>query len=557
MIVEHARTLWIKLTDPLESVTDGYMRQVARGSMVASLVTLIAILLLGSLRLFYDYATDTDITRIASHLIFIAVIVPTLATTYVLARHGALIAVIIILIVVVTLAIYVGALVGGAVKYGFYVSAVPIVLVVFTLPPVLGRRLLLLYLVELVLLSVLTPGLSLGDMLFGAIAFNGLVGGVALIVTQNIQNMSLRQRRALEASETRYRDLIDNLSDIVYVNKLDGEITSLNAAFERILGYPCADWIGKNPTALIHPDDIARGAGVINAMQKDAIPRPLEVRVRRRDGLYIWIEFRSMPLRDECGVTIAVTGVARDISIQKVAEDERVKRAVERERQAIIRQFVDSFSHYFRNALASISASVEVSQRMLPPEAQALVGERFGRIVGSIQAMGQQLDSLHMVTSLSLKSPIAVDVVTIAEGVIPTLALSATQKGIRLFWLAQPAPLVRANVDALTEAIRNLLVNALQHTPRDGDVTLTIWGEVGNVYISVRDTGDGMTSEQIALIFDPFYRIEAERGIDGGGIGLGLTMVRMVAEACGGEVRVESSPGAGSTFTLVLPAARD
>jgi len=123
MIVEHARTLWIKLTDPLESVTDGYMRQVARGSMVASLVTLIAILLLGSLRLFYDYATDTDITRIASHLIFIAVIVPTLATTYVLARHGALIAVIIILIVVVTLAIYVGALVGGAVKYGFYVSA--------------------------------------------------------------------------------------------------------------------------------------------------------------------------------------------------------------------------------------------------------------------------------------------------------------------------------------------------------------------------------------------------------------------------------------------------
>ena len=116
---------------------------------------------------------------------------------------------------------------------------------------------------------------------------------------------------------------------------------------------------------------------------------------------------------------------------------------------------------------------------------------------------------------------------------------------------------MRANVDALTEAIRNLLVNALQHTPRDGDVTLTIWGEVGNVYISVRDTGDGMTSEQIALIFDPFYRIEAERGIDGGGIGLGLTMVRMVAEACGGEVRVESSPGAGSTFTLVLPAARD
>jgi PAS domain S-box-containing protein len=389
---------------------------------------------------------------------------------------------------------------------------------------------------------------------------NGVVCGAAITLVRAIPLYADVQKRTVDASVRRYQDLLDSLSDIVYVNTPLGEIADLNPAFERILGYATADWIGKSPADLIHPDDIPRGAAVIAATARGGQPPPFEVRVKRSDGAYIWLEFRSVPLYDAHGAVVAVTGVARDLSAQKAAEAARLKRALERERQAIIRQFVESFAHYFRNALASINTGIDLSRRVLPPESRAHVSERFTRITQSIRDMGEQLDNLNIVSSLALEQPTKVSVTMIAEQIVPALALRALQKEVRLFWMIQsdtPILPVRAHLQALTEAIRSLLINALHATPPDGDVSLYVRMDSENVYIVVRDSGGGMTSDQLTRAFDPFYRLDSERGIDSGGIGLGLTIVRMVAEACGGEVRVESSPGAGSTFTLVLPIARE
>jgi signal transduction histidine kinase len=96
-----------------------------------------------------------------------------------------------------------------------------------------------------------------------------------------------------------------------------------------------------------------------------------------------------------------------------------------------------------------------------------------------------------------------------------------------------------------------LLDNAVKFTPDGGSVTARVEEEDGSVALSVSDTGVGISEEQLPLIFERFYRADPSRSA--GGAGLGLSIARQIAESHGGQIRAESTPGTGSTFTLLLP----
>jgi len=105
--------------------------------------------------------------------------------------------------------------------------------------------------------------------------------------------------------------------------------------------------------------------------------------------------------------------------------------------------------------------------------------------------------------------------------------------------------------DRLRQALDNLIANAVGHSPAGGTVTVTARREGGSVVIAVADCGDGIASDDLSRVFEPGVRCTATRP----GSGIGLTVVRAIAEAHGGEVEVTSSPGQGATFRLVLPGA--
>jgi signal transduction histidine kinase len=96
-----------------------------------------------------------------------------------------------------------------------------------------------------------------------------------------------------------------------------------------------------------------------------------------------------------------------------------------------------------------------------------------------------------------------------------------------------------------------LLDNAVKYTPDGGSVTVRVGEEDGSVALAVSDTGIGISEEQLPLIFERFYRADPSRSE--GGAGLGLSIARQITEAHGGQIRAESTPGTGSTFTLLLP----
>ncbi len=118
--------------------------------------------------------------------------------------------------------------------------------------------------------------------------------------------------------------------------------------------------------------------------------------------------------------------------------------------------------------------------------------------------------------------------------------------------VAEGLPEVLADRDRVHQVLANLVGNALKFTPRGGTITLRVELAEGEVKCSVRDTGPGMTEEEVARLFDPFWQAEKTACL---GFGLGLKIARCIVEAHGGAMQVESAPGAGSTFSFTLPVA--
>jgi signal transduction histidine kinase len=116
---------------------------------------------------------------------------------------------------------------------------------------------------------------------------------------------------------------------------------------------------------------------------------------------------------------------------------------------------------------------------------------------------------------------------------------------------------VDADPDRLKQVVMNLVVNAIRYTPAEGTVTLDLQRRGLDAVLQVRDTGVGIAREHQARIFERFYRVDQPRARQSGGTGLGLAIAREMAEAHGGRIDLVSTPGGGSTFSLILPAMPD
>ena len=125
--------------------------------------------------------------------------------------------------------------------------------------------------------------------------------------------------------------------------------------------------------------------------------------------------------------------------------------------------------------------------------------------------------------------------------------------GVQLKIGEEDQVIVQGDRDRIKQALLNLGVNALQHTPAGGSVTLSLARQEHVAALSVADSGTGISAEDLPYIFERFYRADRSRSRNRGGAGLGLAIVKWIAEAHSGQVAVESTPGAGSRFTIMLP----
>jgi two-component system phosphate regulon sensor histidine kinase PhoR len=222
------------------------------------------------------------------------------------------------------------------------------------------------------------------------------------------------------------------------------------------------------------------------------------------------------------------------------------------------RDFVANVSHELRTPLASIKAAIETLGGGALDE-PAAAREFLSRADAEVDRMVHMVEELLELSRIeSGEVPLVrerVDLGAVAAAAVDRLALQAEKAGVSLaLEVASGLPAVVGDSVRLEQAVVNLVDNAVKFTPEGGTVRVRAYAFGGGVVVEVRDSGRGIDPADLPRIFERFYK--ADRARWRGGSGLGLAVVRHTVEAHGGLVQVESSPGAGSTFRLRIPAGR-
>jgi len=219
------------------------------------------------------------------------------------------------------------------------------------------------------------------------------------------------------------------------------------------------------------------------------------------------------------------------------------------------RELVANASHELRTPLAAIASAVETLQGTPDGDRESLQAflEIIGRQARRLQTLVENTLQLSRIDAMDGRLQVEpVDISYVLDDALAAAAEEASGKGLQLQReVPDDMPPFPADGHLLSQAVRNLLSNAVRYTPPGGNVTLRAERNGQDLVVSVSDTGPGIPPEEQARVFDRFFRGRSAAGCEG--VGIGLAIVQRVAQIHGGRVTLESRPDTGTTFRLILP----
>ena len=379
------------------------------------------------------------------------------------------------------------------------------------------------------------------------------------------------QTNQLRESEERYRHLVE-FSPIPISLYIDNRVVYANpAALELIGATDLAQIKGRTVMSFIHPDSQAHVRERQRQLGSGESLGVIEERIIRLDG----------EVRDIQVVTSAITylgqpaamAIFQDITLRKQMEVENARLyAAEQERAKVLaealsrQQELDRLKNEFiQNASHELRTPLTVAMGYVDLVADGIVGELSHTQHSMLQSAQNRLYALYQIvmdlTTLSVleqqtkpEEPLHLSELVIE--VVADFQALAQQKNIHL--LAEvdtDVPFIRGNPIHLWQMLENLLSNALKFTPEGGAVSMRLHQAADQIVLEVTDTGIGIAADQMERIFERFYQVDGSMTRRYGGTGLGLALVKQIAEAHCGRVTVDSQPGHGSTFRVFLPIA--
>lgn len=345
------------------------------------------------------------------------------------------------------------------------------------------------------------------------------------------------QRAADLATETHtLTAVLDGMAEGVWMTDAEGTIIRHNRALKEMLGATTLE--GERPLSLLRSTEL--NEAVTAACTRGDASR-LEVSVEGQRPRIL--EIQVMPLGQELRGSAAVF---RDVTALRRLEQVR-------------KDFVANVSHELRTPITAIRGYAETLRdgALRDPEHAPRMVEIIHRQSERLSTLISGLLELSRLESGELQFdggplPLAEVVARAADVVRP----NADQKRIRMSLEVEAGLKVIADARALEQVVLNLLDNAVKYTPEGGEVVVSGAREGTRCALFVRDTGPGIDEKHQPRIFERFYRVDKGRSRDTGGTGLGLSIVKHLVGAMQGDVRLSSRPGEGSTFTVLLPAAR-
>jgi hypothetical protein len=336
---------------------------------------------------------------------------------------------------------------------------------------------------------------------------------------------------------------------------LDGNIASLNPAFERLFGYSLTEAVGRNLDELINTEETLAEAVRYTVEAHDRAAHGIGRR-RRKDGSFVEVELAGVPVYVD-GRRQGLMALYHDVSelLRAREEAEAASRAKS--------QFLANMSHELRTPLNAIIGYSE----MLVEEAEDHGDERLVPDLNKIRSAGKHLlalinDILDLSKIEAGRTELLLEdfnATALIHEVATTVRPLIDRNGNRLEIHSAPdLGTMHSDATKLRQVLLNLLSNASKFCEH-GTITLSAWRvrDVAGDWMTfaVKDIGVGMTEAQLGRVFEAFTQADASVSKKYGGTGLGLAITRHFCQMMGGGITAESQPGAGSSFTVRLPAA--
>jgi PAS domain S-box-containing protein len=389
----------------------------------------------------------------------------------------------------------------------------------------------------------------------------GRISGVVMVFHD------VTEKRRAEVAQARLAAIVESSQDAIISKSLEGTILTWNPSAEKLFGYAAPEAIGKPMMMLIPPERGAEEGEILSRMQAGQATEHFETVRVAKDGRRIDVSVTLSPIRNAEGKIVALSKIARDITVQKEAQAvlARGKEELERlvaERTAKLEELVGELEHFSYTITHDMRAPLRGMQgfaEMMADACEGCVKHDPTEFLRRIQTSGLRMDALitdalNYSKAVRQELPLEpVDAAALLRGILDSYP--EFQRAKAKIEIRGEIPLVMGNQAGLTQCFSNLLGNAVKFVKPGQKPEIGIWAEVVRngdraewVRVYVEDQGIGIPGMMLPRVFDMFSR--ASKSYEGTGIGLAL--VRKVMDRMGGRVGVESEEGKGSRFWLDL-----
>lgn len=382
----------------------------------------------------------------------------------------------------------------------------------------------------------------------------------------------LRTRSAQRQAEELYRTLANHAQLAVFIIQ-EGRIRFVNPYVSIYTGYTDAELVGMESALLIHPDDRERIRTEAVELLKGKSSSPYEYRIIDKQGNARWVIEKIHPV--EFGGKPAILVNTMDVTERKMTEMEldiyrHHLEDIVRERTAELEvakenaetadrlksAFLATMSHELRTPLNSIIGFTGILLQGLAGTLNSEQVKQLGMVKNSathlLELINDVLDISKIESGRLEFSPETFDIRKAMEKVMGIVAPHAAKKGLALSLdIDDNIGVLSGDQRRLEQILINIINNAVKFT-EEGEVHVKCTRERSRFLFSVKDTGIGISPEDMEKIFKPFHQVDTGLARKHEGTGLGLSISKKLVEMMGGEIHVESQPGAGSTFTVIL-----
>ncbi|MBS1857599.1 MAG: PAS domain S-box protein [Acidobacteria bacterium] len=389
---------------------------------------------------------------------------------------------------------------------------------------------------------------------------DGAVRGVIAVV-QDITEQK-RSEQALRSSEERFRQIVEIAAEGIWITDTEGRTTFVNGRMADLLGCKDEEMIGRSLLEFLDAEEAERGRQLFEA-RKHGDRGPRELRYRRRDGALIWLDITAAPVRDEDEALTGVLHMCTDVTDRKLSE-RQMRQTQKLESLGIL---AGGIAHDFNNLLVGIMGNASLASDTLGEDApcHAMLED----VIAASERAAQLTRKLLAYAGKDHGTLETVDVARMVRDLTPLLG-SSVPKLVNLSLDLEEVPPVEGDAAQLQQVVMNLVINAAESIPpgQAGSVTVRVSrrGLVAAdrrrvlipiesaaeeyVEVAVTDTGSGMDAATQARIFDPFFTTKFD------GRGLGLSAVLGIVRSHRGTISLDSGPGQGTTFTVLLPTTQ-